>query len=247
MLRGCRRIYHATHVPGAREDMSRLCGDLVDLGWHYRAGVDRLRTYSAMAADVLDGAVTGGPVALAVYGHPLVLSVPCSIVRRMGPGMGLRVTVLPAVSALDCLSAELGVDLVAMGLQTHEATDLLLYDRPILPQLATVLWQVGALETRLHSPGLRSRPERFGRLTGHLLRFYPPEHPVVAVCAAVSTRASSEIHRFTLTDLADRGAELHIGMTLYLPPVPAGPPDPDLAARLTSRSHLNAMTEPPET
>jgi precorrin-2 methylase len=241
-LRRCRRVLYLSHVPGVREMLSEHCADLVDLSGFYQDGTDRLGTYKRIAAATIDAALDRTPVALAVYGHPLVLSVPSTILIRLGAEFGLSVKALPAVSALDCLQADLGVDLVAAGLQTHEATDVLLYRRRLLPEIAAVLWQIGVLETRLSAGAARSRPQRLLRLREHLLRFYPAGHEAIAVSSSVDVSAGPELHRFRLEALADMVDDFHLGTTLYIPAVPdRSPPDPSVMADLMSSTHLEQI------
>src|SRR5206468_3187411 len=92
---------------------------------------------------------------------------------------------LPGVSALDALLADLRLDPVVHGLQMYEATDVLLRRRPLQSDVPAVLWQIGPIETCLHSQAV-SLPGRFARLVAHLRHFYParreagcfPPHPV---------------------------------------------------------------------
>ena len=56
---------------------------------------------------------------------------------------GFPAQMLPAVSSLDCLFCDLGVD-PATGCQIYEATDLLLRRRPIDVHSHTIIWQIAA-------------------------------------------------------------------------------------------------------
>jgi uncharacterized protein YabN with tetrapyrrole methylase and pyrophosphatase domain len=245
-LHQVRRIYSISYVPGTDDLLRRFCPDVVDLRSMYESEADRLNTYKRQAAAVLDGGIEAGPVALVVYGHPLILAMPSMFVLRLAPTVGLTTKVLPAVSALDCLLADLGIDPTVTGLQSHEATDLLLYDRPLIPSCATVLWQVGSLETRLHVVDGLSRPERLFRLRDHLLRYFPPDHLVVSVSSAVTEDEPPQILRMPISELPDHSAQLHLGATLYIPPrhekVEA---DPQLTEALSSRDHLATITTIP--
>ncbi|MEU4423864.1 SAM-dependent methyltransferase [Actinoplanes sp. NPDC024001] len=243
-LARCRRIHHISYVPGTDELLRQYCDDVVDLRSLYESGSDRLETYKAQATAVLDSAIEQGPVGLVVYGHPLILAMPSMFVLRLGSSLGLRVRTLPAVSALDCLLADLGIDPTVTGMQMHEATDLLLYQRPIVPGCATVLWQVGSLATRLHVTVGHSRPERLMPLRDYLLRFYPPDHEAVSVSTAVTEDEPPELLALRIGELPEHSARLHLGATLYIPPVKsAGPVDEALAAKLTSTDHLRSIVE----
>jgi uroporphyrin-III C-methyltransferase len=224
VLQASRQVLYLSHVPGVRSILESYNENVTDLLPLYKEQVDRLATYKEIAAAVIDAALKHPPVALAVYGHPLVLSVPSTILLRLGPDFGLRVKALPAISALDCLLADLGVDLVAIGVQVHEATDVLLYQRRLMPELATVLWQVGVLENRSYAENARSNPIQLSRLRDHLQKYYTPGHEVVAISSSVDEVSEPEVHRFRLHDLAAMADLLHLGTTIYIPPVPGKPP-----------------------
>src|SRR6266550_2938645 len=52
---------------------------------------------------------------------------------------------LPAVSALDCLVADLGIDPATTGLQSYEATDFIVHRRRPDTAATLVLWQIGVV------------------------------------------------------------------------------------------------------
>jgi len=244
VLSSCRSVLYTSYVPGTEALLQACCPSVVNLSRFYEPGLDRVTTYKRMAAAALDAAVADPPVALALYGHPLLLSLPALICLRAAPHLDLRVSALPAISALDCLMADLRVDPVASGVQMHEATDVLLYRRRILPELATILWQVGVVGTRLHSEAVVSLPERVQALTDYLLDFFPPGHPGFLVSSSV-TSAPSEIIAIRLADLPRYSRVLNVAMTLYLPPV-AGPRtvDENLQKQLGSQYYLDSVTAP---
>lgn len=241
-MSSCRSILYISYVPETEALLQHYCDSVVDLSGFYEAGLDRVTTYKRMAAAALEAAVSDPPVAFALYGHPLLLALPSMICLRVAPSLGLRVTALPAVSALDCIMADLGIDPVSSGVQMHEATDVLLYRRTILPESATILWQIGAMGTRLHAEGVVSLPGRLEELTSYLLRFFPADHPAYLVASSV-TDSPAEVHRITLGDLPGSSKLVNVATTLYLPPAADSRTVNDaLAARLTSQAYLDSVT-----
>ncbi|MEU2088808.1 SAM-dependent methyltransferase [Nocardia beijingensis] len=238
------RILYASYVPATAEFLRELCPDIVDTSEFYVHGSDRLRTYKTMAARALEAALEMPPVALALYGHPLLLSLPSAICLRAGPRLGVRVRTLPGISALDCLMADLGIDIVGTGVQMHEATDILLYRRTLQPELAAVVWQVGLLGTRLHSADTGNTPDRIRELGEYLSRWYTADHPATLVVSAI-TDEPSRLYHSTVGQLGEVGELLTPATTLYLPPIPAPERvDRDIAARLTNPDYLDAVTLP---
>jgi uncharacterized protein YabN with tetrapyrrole methylase and pyrophosphatase domain len=240
-LKTCRTVLYTSYVPETANLLRDHCSSVVDLSALYEPGLDRLTTYKRMAGAALDAALETPPVALVLYGHPLVLSLPSMICMRVGPMLGLRVSALPAVSALDTLMADLGVDPVTSGVQMHEATDLLLYRRPIVPGIATVLWQVGTLGTRLHTENVVNRPERLNDLTRYLLTFFPAEHPTFLVASSV-TAEPPQIRQIPLAELPGNSPEIDVAMTLYLPPLGPATVDDAVADHLSSQAYLDSVT-----
>lgn len=243
-LRSSRAVFYVGKAPGLSDVLKQYCSETIDLATAYREDVDRFETYKHMAAIVVDAAIAGPPVVLAMYGHPLILSQPSVLALRTAARLGLRTKVLPAVSALDCLFADLGVDPIEAGLQMHEATELLLRQRPLIPEMAAVIWQVGTLETRLYTGTKRSRPERLLRFRDYLLRYYPADHIVFSVASSTDAVNPPQVHRMRIRDLPANSRLLHMGTTLYIPPA-SHPPivDTELMESLTSLSRLHALVD----
>ena len=208
----------------------------------YEEDAPRLDAYGHMVSRVIEAAVDHAPVVFAVHGHPLVGVTAPFEVARLAADRGLTVKVLPAVSAMDALFADIGVDPVVSGVQMYEATDLLLRRRPLHPDVAVLIWQVGNLETRLHSSS-PSQPERFHRFRDYLLRFYPGDHPVTIYFASPHPLVATTNVQSTIAELADHAPLLHAGVTLYIPPAFDRPiVDGELLALVDDPAHLRAIT-----
>ena len=113
---------------------------------------------------------------------------------------------LPAVSAEDCLFADLGID-PGDGCQAYEATSFLMQRHPIDPTAHLLLWQVGTIGNWTYeSTGYDLRT--FPSLVAKLQQFYSPAHPVTvyeasfdprgrARAATNATRASARFARYS--------------------------------------------------
>ena len=197
----------------------------------YRAGVPRRQIYAEMVDEILAAVRGGARVCAAFYGHPGVFVAPSHEAVRRAREEGYPARMLPAISAEDCLVADLGVDPGAHGWQSYEATSLLLRGHTPDPTAALVLWQVDAtgkidwdlepgrrLCTR--SPtGCSSSTLRSTRSCSTARRSIPIAEPV--------------IERMRLGDM--RALESTPGPTLYVPPLPQRPLDPAVAERLGLR------------
>ena len=125
---------------------------------------------------------------------------------------------LPGISALDCLFADLGLDPGEVGCQEHEATDFLLRRRRFDPCSGLVLWQIGVVGVAdFREEALWSR-EGLGILAECLLETYPSEHEVIVYEATTLPMLPSKILRMPLAALA--AADVTAISTLYVPPLP---------------------------
>jgi tetrapyrrole methylase family protein / MazG family protein len=207
----------------------------------------RVNAYEHMAARVLEAALDHPPVTFAIHGHPLVAATPPFLVMQLAKALDLNVTVLPGISALDNVLADLRLDPVAGGIQMYEATDLLLRRRPLQADVPAIIWQIGPLETCLHSMA-RSRPERFARFVAHLQQFYPARHEVIAIYCSPHPLMPPHILRFALQDMGGYAREIHTGFTLYIPPASLRPiHDHELLEKLYSLDHLRSITQSEDT
>jgi len=249
-LRAADRIFYVDAGIAAGAFLRALGPPVTALfGATYAVGEARLGTYAAIAAAVLRAALgDGGPprrVALAVQGHPTYFSYVPVLLADVAGALGLRVRTLPGVSADAAIFAALAIDPGEHGLQSFEATDLLLRRRPLSPDVATLVWQVGNVETRLHS-ARPSIPARFVRLRDHLMSFFPADHPVRAVKVSPHPGVPTTVRGFALGELADRADALDAATTLYLPPVGRRPIlDAELARLVDDPTHLARITRRP--
>lgn len=198
--------------------------------------------YHHMAARVLEAALSSAPVAFAMQGHPLLGVTAGRLILKGARALGLTVRVLPGISAFDCVIGELGLDPMLTGLQAYEATDMLLRRRPLQPDVPALIWQIGVVESCLHTQR-PARPERFHRLCSHLLGIYPPGHSVTAVYASPHPLVPTERWSVALADLPGEAARIHAGMTLFIPAVAERPiVETDLLATLEDPAHLARIT-----
>jgi precorrin-6B methylase 1 len=194
----------------------------------YENGKPRLETYEEMAEAMLAPVRTGHTVCTAFYGHPGVFVYPAHVAMARAREEGFPTRMLPGISSLDCLFADLGLDPAANGCQIHHATDFVL--RRIAPDTTAllILLQVGVIGQPAHL----EHPDwsRLPLLVECLEAFYPPEHGVIAYEASPFPVAGPVVERVPLSGLT--GARLSVGMTLVVPPATEAEADPEMLTRL---------------
>ena len=235
-------ILYVERGAGVHKFLESKCGKVTDLTRLYVEGGDRLRTYREMAAAVVSAALDRPPVTFALYGHPLIFSYPPFLVREMARYLGLTVKLLPGISAMDCMFADLAIDPSMSGIQIYEATDILIRKRPLQNDVPALIWQIGSLETSLYSEHA-SGPERFSRFKKHMFQFYPEKHVVYAVSSATHPLLRPQIYEFSIEKIDDYAQLLHAGFTLYVPPTEQRPvQDWKLAEEILDTEHLRRIS-----
>jgi uncharacterized protein YabN with tetrapyrrole methylase and pyrophosphatase domain len=241
-------IQFGVHAPdGARRAIAgadavfHLAGDHATAAWlktlnpsaeslhdHYQLGKPRMAAYEGIVERVLAEVRAGKTVCFVTYGHPGVFAYPTHEALRRARDEGYHASMLPAVSAIDCLFADLGVDPGRHGFQCYEATDFLARQRIFDPASTLVLLQVGLVGDPTHQ-------DVYGRaglplLAEVLERSYGRDHEVVIYEAARFPVCEPTIQRMPLAKMID--ARISAASTLYVPPKGSAPLDADMLARL---------------
>jgi hypothetical protein len=242
-MRASREVLYLDTGVATRQFLEMLCPRLTSLYEEsYAEAGARVGAYEHMAVRVVEAALDHPPVTFALHGHPLVAAHPPFLVLELAKALELRVEVLPGISAIDTILADLRLDPVVHGVQMYEATDLLLRRRPLQSDVPAIIWQIGPVETALHSDRV-SKPERFARFVAHLRQFYPARHEVVAIYCSPHPLLPPVVLRFALEDMGQHAHEIHAGFTLYVPPAGSRPiQDYDLLGKLYSPEHLRSVT-----
>lgn len=226
-------LEHADEVLYVAADpaMSRWLAELNpnsrSLAGLYRPGIPRRQIYLEMVEEILAAVRRGARVCVAFYGHPGVVVTPSHEAVARARAEGYEARMLPAVSAEDCLIADLGVDPMH-GWQSYDATALLLGRHVLDPTASLVLWQVDA--TGKLDWDLEPKPLALRVLADYLLRLYPPGHEVVFYNASIYPVARPVIERMRLDAIP--ALEAVPAPTLYVPPLPPRPVDREAAERL---------------
>jgi uncharacterized protein YabN with tetrapyrrole methylase and pyrophosphatase domain len=135
-LRLCKKVFYLHTEPKWIHDYLRdLSPEVVDIHRYYNEDTPREEAYIGMVQAVLEAAIQSPPVALALYGHPVVFVTPTQSILEVAPKHGLKVKVLPGISAFDCMGRPEPRDPNIRG-QRHAAFQAQTAARPALFHLA---------------------------------------------------------------------------------------------------------------
>lgn len=193
----------------------------------------RIDTYREMVEAILAPVLAGQRTCAVFYGHPGIFAWAPHQAIRLARRAGLRADMMPAVSAQDSLFADLGLDPSSAGLQTVDATDLLIRNRQLNPSMHVLIWQAECVgDDGFNFGGYRR--QNFGVLVERLRTFYPVDQSVVVYDASTFPHLPAQVR---LTALDRITAEDLSGVsTLYLPPAREDPLDEAMLQRLGLRT-----------
>ncbi len=209
--------------------IERLRPDAKSLRPLYPPGELRREIYENIVEAIVDPVRAGRRVCAALYGHPGVADFIGHESVRRARDEGFAATMLPGVSSVDCLFADLGLDPGASGCQIYEATDFVVYRRGVDTSAALVLLQVAVVGLWRAEPG----PNRAGLriLSEYLGELYPAGHEGFLYEASPYTLADPVINPVRLDKLET--AEAGEAATLYVPSARSARADPDVFERLS--------------
>ena len=181
----------------------------------YQPGKPRHLTYQAMVERMLRPLRAGKTVCGAFYGHPgLCADSPHDAVEQ-ARAEGHTAMMLPAVSSIDCLWADLGIDPTDDGVQIFEASRYLLFKKKPDVSAGLILLQIGSIgEASYLASGFRRDGLRL--LAAELARRYGPRHQCVIYQVATLLTSARHLVKIPLGQLGE--AEINYMDTLYLPP-----------------------------
>lgn len=209
----------------------------LDLARFYGEQKRRKITYMQMAESMLRPLRAGKHVVGVFYGHPGFFVFPARRALAIARKEGFFATMLPGVSSLDCLFADLNIDPGALGCQILEATDLLIRNRPVTVNSHVIILQVasvGDIAISLAGGFSNARPPV---LYEKLIELYGPDHPGFVYLAASFPGTAPLIQRRPLSAYLDPAVLKTIpqAATFYLPPKGALPLIEEMVQRLGMR------------
>jgi tetrapyrrole methylase family protein / MazG family protein len=166
--------------------------------------------YDFMVSALLKEAALHGEALFAVPGNPGLLEDTTNLLRLKGPKEGVEIRVLPGVSFLDQILAEMNFDF-SLGLQivlplTH------LQPGFFTNRLALLVCQIEAASLPQDRP-------RVDLTMKFLLQAYPPDHSVTLIWTDGLPAYKTQSKSIALKDLAREYGEGKFFASLYVPPI----------------------------
>lgn len=180
----------------------------------YFSKKNRAASYRLITQEILLALECYEFVCVVFYGHPTVFALPGLGAIQKAKELGVETKIIPAISAEDCLFADLEIDPGDCGCYSVEATDLLVYQRHPDTSSHLLVWQVGMLGNLGHESLLKT--DAIELFVEYLLKFYNENHEVVIYEASIYPGLACVIKKYMLKELS--GQSISKIATLYIPP-----------------------------
>jgi uncharacterized protein YabN with tetrapyrrole methylase and pyrophosphatase domain len=189
----------------------------------------RIDCYRAITARILEAVEKLQHVCVVFYGHPSLFSQSGldAVIEAKNKGYDARI--LPAISAEDCLLADLLIDTGLAGVQSFEASDLLLHQRKFDTNCHLILWQVDAIGNLGHDKDIDNK-QIIKILSSYLSEFYDRDHEVFLYEAAQYPSFDPLIQKINIANLHD--GNFSPITSLYVPPMYQSYYDKEMAKKL---------------
>lgn len=233
LIKSADKVFYCVADPATVVWLKQLRPDAYDLYVLYDDDKVRYTTYMQMAEAQLYYVRQGLKVVVVFYGHPGIFVLSTHRAIMIARREGHKATMKAGVCALDCLCADLGVDPCHPGMQTHEATDMLIRKRQPDTSLHVVLWQVGLIgEMGFRRNGYINN--NFSIFVNYLQGFYGNDYPITHYVASRYPTIPPLIEVITLAELHNPEVQIKItGLsTFYIPPKEVIEADPEMVEAL---------------
>jgi len=210
------KVLYLVNEPLTKEWIKKNTCQHEELDNIYFSHEKRVDSYKAITKKIIDELNVYDFVCVVIYGHPSVFAQPgLDAAIKTSAELNIETIILPAISAVDCLYADLMVDPGEQGCFSVDATELLLFDKVFDPTCHLVLWQLGMIGN-LGLPSEDVSLENLNLLVDKLLESYEPDHVVKLYEAAMYPGMEPTISTFSLKDLSEQ--RINNISTLYVPP-----------------------------
>lgn len=197
-------------------ELRRLNPNYEDLYRFYANGKPRRETYDEMAERILGVLREGKNVCAAFYGHPGLFVKPAHLALEQARAEGYNAWMCPAASSLDCMIADLGVDLSWDGCQLFEATHFMLRNHKPDVEAGMILFQVGCVgDPSFNLTGADAR--HFPLLVSRLAESYGEDHRVILYEASQFSICPPRVDVVSIKELASQ--KVNGITTMYIPPL----------------------------
>lgn len=190
----------------------------------------RYDSYNAIKEKIISELKKYRNVSFIIYGNPNFLVQITALVEKAARSNGYPVYILPAISSLDCLLADLNINPGDGGMQLFEATELIVYRKMVDITSHVVIFQPAAIGQNGHIRNKDLAIKGVKILSDCLYKFYDGDKQVIFYEASQFPNKKPIIINLPLKDIC-RG-KISSKTTIYLSPSEKGILDKELVKQI---------------
>jgi uncharacterized protein YabN with tetrapyrrole methylase and pyrophosphatase domain len=218
VLKKCTTVFYLHDLPTLDQYLKQITAKPINLmPIYYLDGRERSDIYEDIVSHVLKAVAKEQPIALLLHGNPILYSTISQRLLEECAARTIKIEVVPAISCLDRIFVDLGVDIAERGLQIYEASHAIRTPIPIINSVDLLILQIGPI----HNPNAtRNEPaaaEDALELKDYLGKFYPPDHTMYIVESTVEIGFETLIAPVRLAELEQAAAKMTYTATLFVP------------------------------
>lgn len=216
ILQECQAIYTVIRQDKSAWLPSSITTPVYSYWELYESGELRQSNYQKAIQLVLDAAEKAHPVAYLTPGNPVVYDSVTHGIIQGAKERGLKIKVCAGISSIDTLLVDLHQDITG-GIQIYDSSTLVTHGICLMPQMATILFQVDVFGTHYALHGKRVANDFLVPLRDYLLKFYPEDHCVTFVRSKESAYMEANISPFRIGELGNIDNQAQVGTSLFIP------------------------------
>lgn len=206
--------------PAIKHWISKTAKKYISLDNTYFSTSLREDAYNKIADQVLDCLLDYDDVCFIIYGHPTIFSSITAEIKKRIKSNGVNLQVMPGISAMDCLFADLNIDPGMYGMKSYDASEFILYDQVFSATSHLILWQISIIGkseiVKDDEININKQKKAIEILTSKLIQHYPFDYNIVLYIASQYPGSNFKVIHLKLNELI----KTHIPRlaTLYIPP-----------------------------
>lgn len=216
-IASCDKVLYLVNEPLLESYIKKIGKKTLSLDLLYFQSQSRERAYRNIANKIHAEVEGVNSLCVVIYGHPCVFATPGLLaLSELENNDNIEIVVCSAVSAQDCLYADLRFDPADGGVHTFDATEYLLYDKLIDTSSHVVIYQIGMIGN-LGLPTNSVNMEAINFVKNKLINLYDKNKKAIIYESALYPGTKPKITEFDLDNLDNQ--DLTTISTLYIPPV----------------------------
>lgn len=215
VIQNADKVLYLVNEDNLKEWIAREAKDSESLDNIYFDTNKRIDAYHQITTYIVDQYKMVTSLCVVFYGHPTVFADSALKAVKLINSTGGDAVILPAISSMDCLFSDLQINPGEQGFFSIDATELLIYERPLDVKAHVVLWQTSSLGT--HDS---AHTQKLHVLMDYLIKYYKEEHLICIYEAALYPTQKPRIEWTPLISLIN--TKVNSISSLYIPPIHPG-------------------------